>query len=123
MHLIGKSVPFELTTYEAMCKVKDRLNEDGVVITNVISAIEGDEATFIKHEYSTYKAVFDDVKLFAVNTQDKNQSQNLILIGIKGKPNVDVQNKEQYSSLLSTEIVDFESDYSIATDDYAPIGD
>ena len=118
----GLNAPFELTTYEAMCKAKEMLNENGVVITNVISSLEGEESKFIKHEYATYKAVFDDVKLFAVNTQDKNQRQNLILVGIKGKTNINTENEEDYKKLLETEITDFTSNSIISTDDFAPIG-
>ena len=69
----GLNAPFELTTYEAMQKVYDSLNENGTVITNIISAIEGDDADFIKYEYSTYKAIFDDVKVFQVNPNHSDE--------------------------------------------------
>ena len=118
----GRNVPFELTTYEAMCNAKRMLNEGGIVMTNVISSLEGKDSKFIKHEYATYKKVFDDVKLFMVNTQDKNQVQNLILIGIKGEYNIDKSKEEKYQVLLETEVKDFESDSQISTDDFAPIG-
>ena len=118
----GRNVPFELTTYEAMCNAKRMLNEGGIVMTNVISSLEGKDSKFVKHEYATYKKVFDDVKLFMVNTQDKNQVQNLILIGIKGESNIDKSKEEKYQVLLETEVKDFESDSQISTDDFAPIG-
>ena len=118
----GRNVPFELTTYEAMCNAKRMLNEGGIVMTNVISSLEGKDSKFIKHEYATYKKVFDDVKLFMVNTQDKNQVQNLILIGIKGESNIDKSKEEKYQVLLETEVKDFESDSQIPTDDFTPIG-
>ena len=118
----GLNVPFELTTYEAMCKARDMLNEDGLVITNIISSLEGEQAKFIQHEYATYKAVFDDVKVFAVKTPDKTQTQNLILIGIQGHPEINVEKYEEYKNLLETEVVRFSSDKGISTDDFAPIG-
>ena len=118
----GLNAPFELTTYEAMQKVYDSLNENGTVITNIISAIEGDDADFIKYEYSTYKAIFDDVKVFQVNqNHSDDEEQNLILLVIKG--NISTDKEEEYSELLSNEITDFTSDKPIVTDDYAPIGD
>ena len=43
-----------------MENAKTLLNDDGLVITNIISGIEGNEADFLKYEYATYKAVFDD---------------------------------------------------------------
>ena len=120
----GLNAPFELTTYEAMQKVYDSLDENGTVITNIISAIEGDDADFIKYEYTTYKAIFDDVKVFKVNPNRlDNEDQNLILVGIKGNGNINTDKEEEYQELLSSEVKDFTSDKPIVTDDYAPIGD
>ena len=120
----GLNAPFELTTYEAMQKVYNSLNDNGIVITNIISGIEGENADFIKYEYSTYKAVFDDVKVFQVNpNHNKEEEQNLILIGIKGKENIDNEKEEGYRILLNNEITNFTSDKPIVTDNYAPIGD
>ena len=120
----GLNAPFELTTYEAMQKVYDSLNNNGTVITNIISAIEGDDADFIKYEYSTYKAIFDDVKVFQVNpNHSDDEEQNLILVGIKGNGNINTDKEEEYKELLSNEVKDFTSDKPIVTDDYAPIGD
>ncbi len=120
----GLNAPFELTTYEAMQKVYDSLDENGTVITNIISSIEGDDADFIKYEYSTYKAIFDDVKVFKVNPNRlDNEEQNLILVGIKGNGNINTDKEEEYNELLSNEIKDFTSDKQVVTDDYAPIGD
>ena len=120
----GLNAPFELTTYEAMQKVYNSLDENGTVITNIISAIEGDDADFIKYEYSTYKAIFDDVKVFQVNpNHSDDEEQNLILVGIKGNGNINTDKEEEYSELLNNEIKDFTSDKPVITDDYAPIGD
>lgn len=118
----GLNAPFELTTYEAMCKAKDRLNDNGMVITNVISSLDGENSKFIKYEYDTYKAVFDNVKLFAILTKDKLYTQNLILIGIKGNVETNIEKQDEYKNMLELEIVDFEGDGKISTDDFAPIG-
>ena len=120
----GLNAPFELTTYEAMQKVYNSLDENGTVITNIISAIEGDDADFIKYEYSTYKAIFDDVKVFQVNPNNSDdEEQNLILVGIKRNGNINTDKEKEYGELLNNEIKDFTSDKPVITDDYAPIGD
>ena len=117
----GLNAPFELNTYEAMSKVKERLNDNGVVITNIISALEGEKAKFIEYEYATYKAVFDDVKLYKVRSNvNKDEIQNLILVGIKG--NLEINNTEDYEELLNTEVLNYTSNKKIVTDDFAPIG-
>lgn len=119
----GLNAPFELTTYEAMMKAKNILNDNGMVITNIISSIEGEQSDFIKYEYATYKAVFDDVKVFKVSpNRDESERQNLILIGIKGKTNLNEERYSEYQYLLNTELSHFSSDKKIVTDNYAPIG-
>ena len=118
----GLNAPFELTTYEALTKAKNALNDNGMVITNIISSLEGEDEEFIKYEYATYKAIFDDVKLFKVRDIEKTESQNLILIGFKNGKNINEEKYEEYKNLLEMEITDFTSDREIVTDHFAPIG-
>lgn len=118
----GTNAPFELTTYEAMENAKKSLNDNGMVITNIISSVTGSESKFINYEHSTYKKVFDDVKVFKVNKINDNTRQNLILIGFKGNKEVDKTVYEQYKNLLDNELKDFSSNTGISTDNYAPIG-
>ena len=118
----GLNAPFELTTYEAISNAYNILNEDGIVITNIISSLEGEESDFIKYEYSTYKAIFDDVKVFAVSSNSKEDTQNLILVGIKGNPEINEEKENEYEQLLNREVKNYESDKPIVTDDFAPIG-
>ena len=118
----GLNAPFELTTYEALTKAKNALNDNGMVITNIISSLEGEDEEFIKYEYATYKAVFDDVELFKVRDTEKTESQNLILIGFKNGKNINEEKYEEYKNLLEMEITDFTSDREIVTDHFAPIG-
>lgn len=118
----GVNAPFELTTYEALVNAKNMLNENGIVLTNIISSVDGDESEFIKYEYATYKAVFDDVKIFNVNTKEKDDRQNLILVGIKGNPQKDETKNDEYAKYLDMQVTEFETDKQIVTDDFAPIG-
>lgn len=118
----GLNVPFELTTYEALINAREMLNENGMLITNIISALEGEDADFMKYEYATYKAVFDDVKIFRVRDRTEDIKQNLILVGIKGKPNINEDKYLEYEKYLEREIKGFETDKNIVTDDFAPIG-
>ena len=94
-----------------------------MVITNIISSLEGEDDDFIKYEYATYKAVFPEVKLFKVRDLENSEKQNLILIGFKNKENTNEEKYEEYKNLLDMEIINFSSDREIVTDHYAPIGD
>ena len=119
----GVNAPFELTTYEAMQNAKNILNDDGIIITNIISAIRGEDSDFIQYEYATYQAVFDEVKVYQMSpNRADTEIQNLLLVGIKGKMNIDEEKQEQYKELLETEVKEFSSDKRIVTDDDAPIG-
>ena len=118
----GLNAPFELTTFEAISNAKKMLNDNGMIITNIISSLEGEESKFIKYEYVTYKAVFDDVKLYKMEELDPKLTQNLILIGIKGHPTNNETKYSEYKEYLDLEVTDFNSDKKIVTDDYAPIG-
>ena len=119
----GLNAPFELTTYEALTNAKNMLNENGIVFTNIIASIEGEDSDFIEYEYATYKAVFDDVKIFFVSNKDRTDKQNLILVGIKGNPEIDETKASEYWQYLDMEVTDFKTDKPIVTDDFAPIGD
>ena len=118
----GLNAPFELTTYEALVHARNMLNENGMVLTNIIASIEGEESDFIEYEYATYKAIFDDVKIFMVANKDRTDKQNLILVGIKGKPQIDETKTSEYLQYLDMEVTEFETDKNIVTDNFAPIG-
>ena len=118
----GMNAPFELTTYEALVNAKNMLNDNGVVITNIISSLDGKDSKFIEYEYATYKAVFDDVKIFKVTNTEKSDIQNLILVGLKGTTITDEAKYEEYSQYLNMQVLDFKTNKGLVTDDFAPIG-
>lgn len=118
----GLNAPFELTTYESLVNAKNMLNENGMILTNIISAVDGGDSEFIKYEYATYKTVFDEVKIFMVNNKDREDRQNLILVGIKGEPQKDASKYDEYAKYLDMEVTEFKTDKQVVTDDFAPIG-
>ncbi len=118
----GINVPFELATYEAMLEVYRNLNENGMIITNVVSALKGNDSKLIEYEYATYMEVFDNVKLFKVKDGlEETEIQNLILIGFKGNNSINEEKINEYAHLLNLEIVDFETEKKPITDHFAPI--
>jgi len=77
-------IPFHLTTQETVEKIYQALNNNGVVLSNLISAIEGDKGKFLRAEYATYKSVFPQVYLLPVQNKDQaTTSQNIILLALK----------------------------------------
>lgn len=58
------SIPYQLTTAEAVEKIFYQLNDDGVLLTNIISSIEGKSGEFLRAEYRTYKSIFPKCLFF-----------------------------------------------------------
>jgi spermidine synthase len=78
------SVPFQLTTREAVEHIHRILNDRGVVVFNLGSAIEGPASSFLQAEFRTYKDVFPNVYLFKVRPErDNSDLQNLIVVACK----------------------------------------
>jgi len=118
------SLPYQLTTKEAIQRKYDILNDDGVVILNIISAIEGEKGEFLRAEYAAYKSIFPQVYLFPVREPSNGgEVQNIILVALKSKDNqnfndVDPKLNEYLQHLWKQEIDD---DVPILTDDFAPV--
>lgn len=116
------SIPYQLTTREAVVKHYESLNEGGVAIINIISALSGDKAKFLQAEYATYKDVFPQVFLFKVGENSATEAQNLILVALKSsvKPNFS-DASEEFSPLLDTFYNKFIFSGKILTDQLAPV--
>ena len=122
------SIPFQLSTLEAIQKEYDILNNDGVAIMNVISSLKGDMGKFLNAEYATYKKVFPQVYLFPVQnpTNDVDngyQVQNIMIVAIKSDQPVKLDSTDPIlngylNHLWKEEIT---TNLPILTDDYAPV--
>jgi predicted membrane-bound spermidine synthase len=118
------SVPFHLTTLETAKAFHERLADDGVVIVNILSGIDGREGRFLRAEYATYKAVFSQVLIFPVFSSDNGTTwQNVMLVASKSErvpdiPGVDSPLHELISHIWKKPVG---GDVPILTDDFAPV--
>ncbi len=118
------SVPFHLTTVETVRKLHGMLAEDGLVIMNTITAIEGPKGRFLRAEYRTYASVFPDVQLFPLqHPEDGTAVQNVMIVASKtplpvesdsGDPDVRRLLSQRWAHPIA-------EDMSILTDDFAPV--
>ncbi|MGD9562362.1 MAG: fused MFS/spermidine synthase [Pyrinomonadaceae bacterium] len=78
------SIPWQLTTLEAVQHVHRVLKHEGVVIVNIGGALESDSSRFLASETSTFRKAFSEVLLFKVRP-DRSDSdlQNIALVGCK----------------------------------------
>jgi len=74
-------VPFQLTTVEFMRLVESRLDDDGVLFANLISAPSGPASKFYRAEYKTMARVFPQVYTFP--TADGSVVQNVEVVATK----------------------------------------
>ena len=118
------SLPYQLTTREAVQKKYDILHDNGTVIINIISSIEGEKGKFLRAEYATYKKVFPQVYVFPVqDSHDGDEVQNVILVALKSDQQMSFHSADptldEYLQHLWTKEVD--ADVPILTDDFAPV--
>ncbi|EHK01441.1 Spermine/spermidine synthase family protein [Candidatus Haloredivivus sp. G17] len=78
-----QTVPFHLTTEEFFELIYDKTDDEGIVVSNVISAPEGPGSEFGKAYYRTASQDFRSMYYFP--TRDDNSVQNIEIIASKGE--------------------------------------
>jgi spermidine synthase len=118
------TIPFQLTTREAVTRMSELLSDNGVALVNIISAIEGEGGQFLRAAYATYKSVFPQVFLFPVNApHDGTAAQNIMLVALKSdkRPALrsrDIEMDRRLTQLWSRPVA---MDMPLLTDDLAPV--
>jgi spermidine synthase len=125
-------VPFELTTVEFMRLASDRLDEDGMLFANVISAPSGPASKFYRAQYRTMAQVYPNVYSFP--THASADVQNIELVASKSETVVTeaqlrARNEERDVGVdLSRELRTYRrteetGDVPVLRDDRAPVDD
>jgi hypothetical protein len=118
------SVPYQLTTLEFLNKAKRNLSADGMILTNIITSLEGPNSKFLHASLKTHQKIFAETKLFAVGEMaQKTDIQNVILIGCKatGCENPHITDENLLRFLQSEVNFEIPSETKILTDDFAPV--
>ncbi len=122
------TVPFQLTTVEAIRKIYDNLDEDGIFLANIIGTYDSQSNYFLRAEMKTILQVFPDVKLFAVqypeaHSKEREYFQNMMLIAFKDKRHYDLHSPDSRIDGMLQHLVKeaFPLDLPVLTDDYAPV--
>jgi spermidine synthase len=78
------AIPFHLFTAEFLELARSRLNPSGVILTNTIGAIAGDQSRLFRSIYRTYRSVFPTVvvhpTILGNDESDDTVLRNLILV-------------------------------------------
>ena len=118
------SVPYHLTTLEAVRNIARVLNDDGIVIFNLGSAINGDASRFLHAELETYRQVFPHVFVFKVNADyADDRLQNLIIVATKSPtvPQLSSPDPEVAELLKHKYDIPASINAHALTDDLAPV--
>lgn len=110
------SPPFQLTTTEAVARIKASLKPDGAAVINLISAYEGEAAQFLKATATTYKTAFKRVEYYqTVAASPLKSRQNIVVYATNG----DVRRP---SGIKTPALPPLSLDKTAQlTDDYAPV--
>ncbi|WP_430639181.1 spermidine synthase [Haloferax volcanii] len=123
-------VPFQLTTQEFMQLTSDRLDDDGVLFANVISAPSGPASQFYRAEYKTIQSVYPQVYSFP--TAGRVVVQNIEVVATKDETLVtaeELQRRNRNRNIgidLAAELTSYQNDeptddVPLLTDDRAPV--
>ncbi|WP_416838424.1 spermidine synthase [Haloferax sp. DFSO52] len=123
-------VPFQLTTVEFMRLTSDRLDDDGILFANVISAPSGPASQFYRAEYKTMQAVYPQVYSFP--TAGSVVVQNIEVVATKDstlvtRDELQLRNEQRDIGIdLAAEVSSYRNDeptddVPLLRDDRAPI--
>ncbi|WP_299268850.1 spermidine synthase [Halorientalis sp.] len=123
-------VPFQLTTREFMQLTADRLDEDGILLANLISAPTGPASQFYRAEYKTLSRVYPQVYSFP--TSGGSVVQNIEVVATKSDQRVSqtrLEARDERRDIgigLSRELTNYQADVEtggvpVLTDDRAPV--
>jgi spermidine synthase len=123
----GVSVPWHLTTREAVGEVKRVLTDEGIYVVNLL---DYGPLAFARAEVATLSAVFDHVALATETdtlTQGQNAGGNLVVIASDAPVEagvIDARLAEQgieWNMISGTELARWTGAAPVLTDDYAPV--
>ncbi|MBU3964154.1 fused MFS/spermidine synthase [Patescibacteria group bacterium] len=125
------SVPSHLTTIEFFEVVRDKLNNDGIFIANIIGNLNPAPLSLLFSEMKTFRTVFPNSYFFAVDSKEKIKAQNIIFVGYKGDDKIDFLDERIAGKLaplivdldkkmIDTDKIDF-SRYMELTDNFCPV--
>lgn len=91
----GMTIPYHLATMEFLAELKGRMSDDGVIILNIISAVEGEKSDTFVYIYNTFSTVFDNVVVMPLG-ENPYAVQNIVIIATDSDVSQFLENHESY---------------------------
>jgi len=93
----GDYVPFHLLTQEFFQILKERLEPNGVVVSNLLGSLVGDTSDLPRSVYKTMKSSYPTVYVFPTAKNPVNIGQNLIFVATQNNEQFDRKDLESLS--------------------------
>lgn len=87
-------IPFHLMTKEFLELGSNRLNDNGVVVSNIIASLGGDSSTIFRSELKTLQSVFPIVHVYPVSGESL-LVQNIVVVATKSAENPSIDNLQE----------------------------
>ena len=113
------SVPWHLASREALTEMRDAMRDDGVLVVNIASALEGEKGAIFRAFWKTCDGLFPQMAILATKKDDPGATQNVIVVAMKS-PRADFEERlrpfEPYRYRGEVRVADVPT----LTDVYAP---
>lgn len=87
----GYNIPFHLMTEEFYQLLDEKLSKDGIVISNFIGTLEGENSKLFNSAYKTMNGVFPKIYIFPTNVKSLDYRQNITILALKGESIIDFE--------------------------------
>jgi spermidine synthase len=75
------SVPFQLVTVEAVKRFRASITDEGIIVANIISALEGPRAALLEAIVTTFHKEFSDIRVISSTpSAEPTQVQNVVML-------------------------------------------
>ena len=79
----GYEIPFHLMTKQFYEILDQRLTDDGIIVSNFLGALEGQNSKLFQSNYKTLQEIFPSVFVFPSNIKNTDHRQNITIIALK----------------------------------------
>ncbi|HTP29261.1 MAG TPA: fused MFS/spermidine synthase [Anaeromyxobacteraceae bacterium] len=74
------SVPWHLASREALIEMRDGLRDDGLLVVNIASGLEGETSAFFRAFWRTSAGLFPQAAILATKKDSPSSTQNVIVV-------------------------------------------
>ena len=94
----GYTIPFHLMTEEFYKLLDKKLTKDGIVVSNFVGVIEGENSKLFHATYKTMSGIFDKVYVFPANINNLGYRQNITILALNG------ESVQEFENILKNDV-------------------